>query len=249
MATQESLNQAQLLYVAYYGRPADPQGQQYWAERIDAEGVGHILNAFGTSAEYENAFGNLSNAQLVNNLYNQLFGRDAEPAGLQFYVGLLSSGEKTLAEIAYEIAGGAQGDDAVALQNKLDVADAFTAGLDTTQEIIAYEGNAAAASARDFLAGVDSDTIVTDVDVDGFINFLVTGDDGQPVTGDTIRLTTGEDVKTGTAGDDIFNARLGTDGAGREANTLNSADVLDGAGGTNTLNAQLTDAGTVGDGG
>lgn len=249
MATQESLNQAQLLYVAYYGRPADPQGQQYWAERIDAEGVGHILNAFGTSAEYENAFGNLSNAQLVNNLYNQLFGRDAEPAGLQFYVGLLSSGEKTLAEIAYEIAGGAQGDDEVALQNKLDVADAFTAGLDTTQEILAYEGNAAAASARDFLAGVDADTTVADVDVDGFINFLVTGDDGQPeppAEGETIRLTAEADERTGTAGDDVFDASFTTIG-GRDANTLNSGDRLDGGEGTDTLNAQLMTNATVTD--
>ena len=249
MATQESLNQAQLLYVAYYGRPADPQGQQYWAERIDAEGVGHILNAFGTSAEYENAFGNLSNAQLVNNLYNQLFGRDAEPAGLQFYVGLLSSGEKTLAEIAYEIAGGAQGDDAVALQNKLDVADAFTAGLDTTQEILAYEGNAAAASARDFLAGVDADTTVADVDVDGFINFLVTGDDGQPeppAEGEEFRLTAEADVLTGTAGDDVFDASFTTIG-GRDANTLGSGDRLDGGEGTDTLNAQLMTNATVTD--
>ncbi|WP_299313367.1 DUF4214 domain-containing protein, partial [uncultured Halomonas sp.] len=241
MATQESLNQAQLLYVAYYGRPADPQGQQYWAEQIDANGVGFILNAFGTSAEYENAFGNLSNSQLVNNLYNQLFGRDAEPAGLQFYVGLLSSGEKTLAEIAYEIAGGAQGDDAVALQNKLDVADAFTAGLDTTPEILAYEGDAAASSARDFLAGVDADTTVADVDVDGFINFLVTGDDGQPeppVEGQELRLTAEADVLTGTSADDVFDASFTTIG-GRDANTLNSGDRLDGGEGTDTLNAQL----------
>ena len=52
MATQESLDRVQQLYVAYYGRPADQEGQEYWADRLDAEGEGAIINAFGNSEEY-----------------------------------------------------------------------------------------------------------------------------------------------------------------------------------------------------
>lgn len=246
MATQQSLNQAQLLYVAYYGRPGDAEGLQYWADRIDSEGVGQVLNAFGASAEFDARFGGQTNSQLVNNLYQQLFSRDAEPAGLSYYTGLLNSGDKTLSEIAYEIAGGAQGDDATALQNKLDVANEFTDKLDTTEEILAYEGNDAADAGRDFLSDVDEDTVVTSVDVDGFINTLV---QGEPETGESYRLTTEEDTLTGTSADDVFNARLGAN-AGVEGNTLNSADVLDGGAGDNdTLNAQLVPTGTVNDGG
>ena len=67
MATQESLDLAQTLYVAYYGRPADRAGLNYWADEIDANGVDAMVNAFGNSAEFEARFGNLSNEQLINN--------------------------------------------------------------------------------------------------------------------------------------------------------------------------------------
>src|SRR5690554_1066066 len=218
--SQESYAQAQLLFVAYYGRPADPNGLEYWAGRIEADGVGHILNAFGTSEEYDARFGSLSNNQLINNLYNQLFGRDAEVAGLQYYSNLLTSGDKTLAEIAYEIAGGAQGDDATALQNKLAVANQFTASIDTAAEVLAYEGNDAADAARDFLATVD-DTNPT-ADVDGFLDTLV----NPPVAGETIVLTTGQDIVTGTAGDDDIRATQ---------DTLQNGDDLDGGAGSDQL--------------
>src|SRR5690554_6060691 len=126
MATQETLNQVQQLYVAYYGRPADAAGLAFWADELEANGgdVSVIINDFGNSAEFEARFGDLSNEELVNNLYQQLFGRDADAEGLAFYTGHLESGDLTLAQIASEIAGGAQdnedGDnDLTTLNNKV----------------------------------------------------------------------------------------------------------------------------------
>ena len=83
MATQESLDLVQKIYVAYYGRAADPLGQSYWADVIDAANgdAASVINAFGTSAEATAIYGNLSSAAAVNTLYNQLFGRDADVAG------------------------------------------------------------------------------------------------------------------------------------------------------------------------
>jgi len=48
MATSASLNIIQSLYVAYYGRPADPQGLEFWATLLDkSEGdLNGIINAF-----------------------------------------------------------------------------------------------------------------------------------------------------------------------------------------------------------
>nr|WP_299240467.1 DUF4214 domain-containing protein [uncultured Halomonas sp.] len=126
MATQANLNFVQQLYVAYYGRPAESEGQRYWAERADAEGQGSIVEAFGNSKEYQNEFGNLESAELVNNLYQQLFGRDGDAEGVDYYVGLLDSGEKSLANIALTIKNAAQGSDAKFFDARVAEAQRYT---------------------------------------------------------------------------------------------------------------------------
>jgi hypothetical protein len=59
MATTASLNFVQDLYIAYYGRPADPLGLSYWATQIDnANGdTSQVVNAFGNSAEAQAIYG------------------------------------------------------------------------------------------------------------------------------------------------------------------------------------------------
>ena len=95
-------------YLAYYGRPADPGGLDYWAGRLkDAGGnLDEIIAAFGTSAEFTERFGALDNTELLNAIYQRLFKRDADPAGLEFYLDLLASGEKHLGSIALDIFNG-----------------------------------------------------------------------------------------------------------------------------------------------
>ncbi|MCY4426168.1 MAG: DUF4214 domain-containing protein [Halieaceae bacterium] len=95
-------------YLAYYGRPADPAGLDYWAGRLkDAGGnLDEIIVAFGTSTEFTERFGALENNELVNAIYQRLFKRDADPAGLEFYLELLESGEKHLGSIALDIFNG-----------------------------------------------------------------------------------------------------------------------------------------------
>ncbi|MFG6176674.1 DUF4214 domain-containing protein [Halomonas sp. THAF12] len=178
MATQASLDLVQKLYVAYYGRPADAAGQTYWAEQIDSKGADAVINDFGNSAEYEARFGDLSNEELVNNLYQQLFGRDAEQAGLDYYVGELEAGDTTLAAIALEVLNGAQNEDADAVNNKVEAAQAFTdaAGSD-------YAGDDAADYAADFLSDVDADTDVSSLDIDGAVADIPADDGGD--TGNT----------------------------------------------------------------
>ncbi|WP_048306576.1 DUF4214 domain-containing protein [Halomonas sp. PR-M31] len=127
MATKTSLDFVQRSYVSYYGRPAEAEGLEYWAQRADEEGRGAIVNAFGTSREFTDQYGDLDNPALVNSLYQQLFSRDAEPEGQAFYVDQLARGEKTLAEIAVTIANAAQGNDKTVIDNKVAVAQAYTA--------------------------------------------------------------------------------------------------------------------------
>ncbi len=117
----------QTMYVAYYGRPGDPGGLGYWSERLLTEGgdMSAIIDAFGTSDEYTSRYGGMTYEELVNNLYYQMFGRYAEPAGLAFYVDRLSSGMTSLAQIALQIADGAQNQDQSTLVNRVRVAEYF----------------------------------------------------------------------------------------------------------------------------
>ena len=126
MATQASLDRVQELYVAYYGRPADQAGQEYWADRLDDEGESAIIDSFGNSAEYDELSEGQGNATLVDNLYQQMFGRPADPEGLTYYTGVLESGEKSLAEIAVTILNAASGVDLNDFNAKVEAAAEYT---------------------------------------------------------------------------------------------------------------------------
>ena len=76
MAAADYFSQVQKIYVAYYGRPADPAGLSYWGSRLDAAGgnLSSIINAFGTSSE-STALYTGDNAAKVTAIYQQLFNR------------------------------------------------------------------------------------------------------------------------------------------------------------------------------
>ncbi|MFI0471716.1 DUF4214 domain-containing protein [Halomonas sp. HMF6819] len=156
MESSVALNLAQSFYVAYYGRPADPSGLLFWASQISSSGgLIAIRNDFGNSPEFNERFGSLSTAEMVNNLYQQMFSRDAEVEGLTFWTTALNEGRATLASAALEILNGAQGGDAMAFQNKLEAANYFTASLDTEVQVQSYQELEAADTAADVLNSVD----------------------------------------------------------------------------------------------
>ena len=188
--------QVQQMYVAYYGRPGDPEGVDYWAGRLAEVGgnwIADLVNAFGTSAEYTERFAELANETLIDNLYLQLFNRIAEPVGRSFYIDLLggtnlsglnpSLRRSTLAEIALDIANGALNQDALTLANKLEVAASFTTGIRATAH------------------GYDS------YDIPLAVRLMATVDDGQPsvTTADTYIDAFLAGIGSGTfrVGDDI----------------------------------------------
>jgi hypothetical protein len=182
MFEQAILDQIQQMYIAYYGRPADVGGLNNWAQHlVDNNGdASAIIDAFGKSPEYTDRFGDLSNEELVNNLYQQLFNRDADPVGLELYTGLLASGEQTLGSIALTIMANASGDtDPVIVANKLAVANAFTAELKANEAAAnAYVGNDAADKAAAMLSTVNETTDIDAFDISATIDELISADSG-----------------------------------------------------------------------
>jgi len=153
-ATQDSINLVQQMYVAYYGRPGDPGGINFWAEKFDSStNLDAVLDSFGNSQEYSDNFGSLDNETLVNGLFQQMYNRDADPGGLSFYVGRLESGEATLASIAKQIADGSQDSDLDSLNNKISVANSFTEQLEADD--LSYS-NADIANAQAILVSVSN---------------------------------------------------------------------------------------------
>src|SRR4051794_37689134 len=200
MAALSYAEQVQQAYLAYYGRPADPAGQQFWVNQLTAANgnLNSIINAFGTSAESTALYGGSNTAAQVNAIYQTLFGRAADVTGLNFYVNGIVNGQFTLASVALNIYNGATGPDQAELTAKLAYADSFTAAL--TQSAagqVAYSGAAAANAARAAVAAVvDAPTQATaTAGLSTTIANLGTGTVSQ-----TFTLTTGVDTLTGTSG-------------------------------------------------
>ena len=147
---------------------------EYWASRLDEAGgdLSAIIDAFGTSQEYQEAFGDLSEEELVNNLFLQLFNREADEEGLAFYTTLLESGTKSLASISMDILNGAQNDDAVILDNKLKWVEEFTLKIEVENK--EYD-DAAAVTIKLKLTGIDESDealIAALAEIDGIIGEL-----------------------------------------------------------------------------
>lgn len=217
------------IYIALFGRPADPLGLQFFNE---ATSEGADLTAIGdlaATAEYQDRFEGMSNVQIINSIYQSLFGRDADLAGLTFFSQALQDGTFNINNIAIAILDGAQGDDLTTVNNKIEAANLFTASLDTGAEVVAYQGAAAAAQGVDFLSGITADeaTVPTQAEVDAAIAAIVSSEPG----GNNVNFTSavGEQL-VGTAGTDTFNGVVGTDG------TIQVGDSVNGGAGTDTLN-------------
>lgn len=227
------------VYVALFGRPADPTGLNFFN---GATGNGADLTAIGdltSTAEYKARFEGQSNTQIITAIYKSLFGRNPEQEGLDFFTAELAAGRLTPQNIAIAVLDGAQGDDKTLADKKIAAADLFTAAIDTPDEIAAYQGTAAAGNGIAFLTAVTAvspavDAAAADTAV-AALPAAVTGTPGATLTltagGDIVNTTQTDASLKSTAGDDDIRAIL--------ALSLDTADVIDGGAGNDTLNISL----------
>jgi hypothetical protein len=174
------------IYVAIFGRPIDPAGLVFWnGETNNGADLSKMVGALSASAEFKALYDGKTNTEIVTAIYQSLFGRAPDAAGLDFYLKGLQDGTLNIESIAISVLDGALGSDKTIVDNKIAAADVFTAHLDLQAEIDAYSGTSAADIGRAYLAPITSDkaTIPTTDGTDATILTLFNPDGGQAPVG------------------------------------------------------------------
>jgi len=235
--------QLQELYVAYFGRAADPTGLDYWTE----QGITQAAFAADMYAqnEFSSAYGSKTVEAQVNQIYKNLFDREADVAGLTYWTQEINLGNLQVAEIATHLIWAAQNNsgsaaDKTALSNRTAAAIAYTAEVKkTTAGILAYQPQSTdpwvsgenITEAVTYLSGIDGTTEYTAAGITSSVATL-TGNGDPTGVGSTFVLTTNTDSagKTSAANGTISSTFRFTDGGNEvisaDIGTIQSADVL-----------------------
>lgn len=213
--TQEIQDQVSSLYIAFFGRAPDAKGFGHWAEELAAGASPFKIAAdFALSPEWTSNYGGLTPTQQVNRFYQNTFGRQADAAGLEYWVDEIEGG-LPFSTVAYQIIWAAYlggdtvdpADNALVL-NKIAVAEYFAIELSSNDTAIAATAfvnvtqnpaTVTEAEARLAVAVNPPETFTLTTNIDNFVGKSLdvefTGVSGSTLnTGDT--LTGGPGVST-----------------------------------------------------
>lgn len=233
--------QLQQLYVAYFSRPADVDGLNYWLNALANGGtIAQVSAAFAQQPEYTNVYGGKQPSEVIDTVYMNLFGRHAEQGGLDYWGGILQANPSLISQIVTAIVAGAKNPDGtpnadgIAYNDKVAAAGLFTDELKAVgneAERIAYASGTKAVLdiAKNFISSVTDDASLATATAG--LHATAQGMIPPPPVVNT-SLTKGIDTLVGTVANDVFNA--GSDSGNND--TLTSLDSIDGGAGTNTLN-------------
>ena len=175
-----TVKEAQTLYVSYFGRPADFVGLQYWTGTDTLVGsLEQLAHSFYNSAEGKKYFpvdpatNQINVTASINAIYANMFGRVPETAGFDYWYNEIASGKINLAEAAVAIYKGAQGKDALMIENKIAAATQFTDQVAASDKPSLYYGDQAFAKANEFLNTVTDTTDVTSAGFAAQVNAAV----------------------------------------------------------------------------
>lgn len=243
-----ALTPAQLitqLYIGYYDRAPDPAGLNYWVGIYNSgQSILQIAEYFSVQNESLAAYPYLQNPNIVSpsdfitQVYQNLFDRDPDPAGLAYWIDQLETGAVTVGGFIATVQFSANSDpttnDYKVLNNKT------TVGLDYAVSVGTAGVEWSMTSAKDVVSQVGLSDASVAAGLAKTDQFVADGG-GAPMSFD---LQPGTDTFTGKAGDDVFTAEVQQTGL-LPIQTLNNTDKLDGGGGRNTLNAQLVNLFTI----
>ncbi|WP_439123342.1 DUF4214 domain-containing protein [Marivita sp.] len=129
-------------YVGYYNRAPDPVGFEFWVNAYEnGTSTLEIANFFADQAETRALYPYFADPEnstpeaFITSIYQNLFNRDPDSAGLEFWIIALTSGGVSTGQMIEAIIGGATIDpDVSVIQNKVDAA-LLTLGLDGADEL------------------------------------------------------------------------------------------------------------------
>lgn len=188
------------MYIAYYQRPADPDGLQYWVDQLEQNGDWTAVSAaFGAPENEENQalYGDLNREQTIAAIYQSAFNREAVAEEVAFW----AASEFSATDLTFAIVNGAQNSDKATVDNKV----AFSA------ELVAQVGtNAAYAELQDPKALLTAVTEETEVTA-GYVSDAV----ASGKVGETFSLTddAAGDTFVGSSANDTVTATTATLGA------------------------------------
>lgn len=131
------IDQVESLYVGYFGRAGDPSGTQSWTQAVSTGKVtiSSVAALFATSPEAQGKYPYLAAPQVadptqfVGQVYQNLFNRIPDQAGLTFWVNYLDQNKGNPTAVGTFIStviASAQGVDGATITNKVIVATDFT---------------------------------------------------------------------------------------------------------------------------
>lgn len=209
--------QVQQLYLAYFGRPAEQAGLTYWTSQANAS-VTDISAAFAQSPEYTSVYGNLTRAQTIDTLYQNLFGRTAANNELTYWQ---NSTDISISNLALALVNGATGTDRLLLDSKAQYAASVTATAGAT---------ASAQGVSDTFKAAGTDVIINGNTYTDLAAYLASGTTAAPVSASTYYAAAA--VAQSATFSPVFNS-----------GTLSNGQTAFGA--TNTANFGTQTAGTV----
>ncbi|WP_120505312.1 DUF4214 domain-containing protein [Sulfitobacter mediterraneus] len=219
------------LYIGYFDRAPDPEGLTFWIGVLEGGlSIEAIAQDFAGQAEAQATYDFLDTSgpdlppseteveAFITAIYDNLFDRAPEPAGLTFWTGVLQDGYP-VGEFILAIIGGASAADRVVLDNKIEVAcawaDAAAAEDDFVLSADYINGS------RDALGEVDADPVSVTAGKDAADLFF---QEGPLVTLAGTTTTLSEDTDT-AARVKVADIIITDDGVGTNVLTLTGEDA------------------------
>ncbi|WP_421120511.1 DUF4214 domain-containing protein [Aquihabitans daechungensis] len=98
------------LYWAFFLRAPDQAGLDYWTKKLSTgTTLSKVAKHFAASSEFQTKYGSKTNSQFITLIYQNIFDRDPDPAGLAFWTKKLDTKAKTRGDVMVNFSESSEG--------------------------------------------------------------------------------------------------------------------------------------------